>query len=103
MIPVIITICLALQALTIIAALWRVAVGPTVMDRMLAFDLITVCGVGIIVILSFAWKSELFTDLVLVYSLVGFLGTVALTHFLYKTIIPRLSDHKPSGKEWHHD
>lgn len=100
MITIIIQLCLAVQVLTIIAAIWRVAVGPTVMDRMLAFDLITVCGVGIIVILSFEGNTELFTDLVLVYSLVGFLGTVAFTHFLYKTITPRPTD---SNKERFHD
>jgi len=89
MTPAVIAFCLVMLAATILISLWRIAAGPSVMDRMLAFDLITVCGVGLIAVLSFIWETDLFIELVLVYSLMGFLGTVAFALFLYKTISPR--------------
>lgn len=82
---------LALGA-TMLAALWRLWRGPTVLDRMLGFDLITVCVVGWIAVLSVRWRTELFVELVLIYSLVGFLGTVAFALYLHKTIAPRPPD-----------
>lgn len=74
---------------TMLAALWRLWRGPTVLDRMLGFDLITVCVVGWIAVLSVRWRTELFVELVLIYSLLGFLGTVAFALYLHKTIAPR--------------
>lgn len=82
---------LALGA-TMLAALWRLWRGPTVLDRMLGFDLITVCVVGWIAVLSVRWRTELFVELVLIYSLLGFLGTVAFALYLHKTIAPRPPD-----------
>jgi multisubunit Na+/H+ antiporter MnhF subunit len=52
---------------------------------MLAFDLVAVCGVGVISVLSILGDSADFVELILVYSLLGFLSTAALTRFLHIT------------------
>lgn len=88
---------------TILAALWRLWRGPTVLDRMLAFDLITVCAVGWIALLTLQWRTELFVELVLVYSLLGFLGTVAFALYLNKTIAPRSARESVAETEAGHD
>lgn len=72
-------------SLAILLGLIRLFRGPTVVDRMLAFDLVAVCGVGVIAVLSMLKDTTDFVELILVYTLLGFLSTVALTRFLHLT------------------
>jgi multisubunit Na+/H+ antiporter MnhF subunit len=74
---------------SILLGLYRLARGPTVLDRVLAFDLITTCAVGMIVLLSIQWQTSLFLELILIFSLLGFLTTVAFVFYLHKTIPDR--------------
>ena len=70
----------------ILLSLWRMARGPTVPDRILAFDAIAICVVGLIVLLSSVWDTEFFLELILVVSLLGFLSGVAFVFYLDKTM-----------------
>lgn len=63
----------------------RLARGPTVIDRIMAFDLITTSAVGMIVLLSIQWRSALYLELILIFSLLGFFGTVAFVYYLSRT------------------
>ncbi|HRE08364.1 MAG TPA: monovalent cation/H+ antiporter complex subunit F [Opitutaceae bacterium] len=67
-------------------AFYRLAKGPTVVDRILAFDAVVVCAVGQVVLLSRIWESPLYLDLILIISSLGFLGTVALVFYLQRTM-----------------
>ncbi|GAA1689375.1 hypothetical protein GCM10009733_102220 [Nonomuraea maheshkhaliensis] len=63
------------------AALYRVARGPTMLDRAMSLDVFTslsMCGVG-----AFAVARDDYSDLpiLLVLSLLGFVGSVALARF----------------------
>jgi multisubunit Na+/H+ antiporter MnhF subunit len=71
--------------LAILFGLYRLAKGPTVMDRILAFEIIATCSVGMIVLLSIAWRSPFYLELILIFSLLGFVGTVAFLFHLHKT------------------
>ena len=81
----ILNLCLAGLAVAVLLGLWRVAVGPSVIDRMIGFDLVAVSGVGLVAVVSVVTRTTAFVDLIVVYSLVGFLGTVALTRLLLRT------------------
>jgi multisubunit Na+/H+ antiporter MnhF subunit len=74
--------CVMGLCLTVLLALYRLARGPTMADRMFAFDLVAVSGVGLIAVLSALRSTTFYLELILVYSLLGFLGTVALTLLL---------------------
>jgi multisubunit Na+/H+ antiporter MnhF subunit len=74
--------------LAILLGLVRLARGPTVLDRVLAFDLIATCAVGMILLLSIQWDTSLYLELILIFSLLGFLTTVAFVFYLNKTIQP---------------
>jgi multisubunit Na+/H+ antiporter MnhF subunit len=96
--------CLVALGLALLAGIWRVARGPTVIDRMLAFDLVAVTVVGTIGLLTVLWETPMFLELILVYSLLGFLSTVALAYYLNKTIAvrrPRRDERKPSEEANH--
>jgi multicomponent K+:H+ antiporter subunit F len=70
----------------ILLALLRMARGPTVVDRILAFDAVTVCVVGLIVLLSIQWDTSLYLELILVVSLLGFISGVAFVFYLERTM-----------------
>lgn len=74
-----------LLTLAIGCGLVRLARGPTVIDRIVAFDLITTSAVGMIVLLSIRWRTALYLELILVFSLLGFFGTVAFVYYLSRT------------------
>lgn len=65
---------------------YRLAKGPSVVDRILAFDSVVLCTVGLIVLLSRTWESPLFLELILIVSSLGFFGTVAFVSYLKRTL-----------------
>lgn len=71
--------------LAILCGLVRLARGPTVIDRIVAFDLITTATVGMIVLLAMRWQTALYLELILIFSLLGFFGTVAFVYYLSRT------------------
>jgi multisubunit Na+/H+ antiporter MnhF subunit len=89
MIAIALYLAFGMLTASILLGLFRLARGPTVLDRVLAFDLITTCAVGMIVLLSIQWKTSLFLELILIFSLLGFLTTVAFVFYLHKTIPDR--------------
>ena len=82
----ILTICGTILTVAILFCLIRMVKGPSVLDRILAFDAITICAVGLMVLLSVRWKTPYFIELILIYSLLGFLGSVAFIFYLQGTM-----------------
>jgi multicomponent Na+:H+ antiporter subunit F len=74
-----------LLTLAVLSGLYRLARGPSVLDRVMAFDLITTAAVGMIILLSVKWNTPLYLELILVVSLLGFLTTVAFVFYLNQT------------------
>jgi multisubunit Na+/H+ antiporter MnhF subunit len=84
--------------LAIALGMVRLVRGPTVIDRIMAFDLITTSAVGMIVLLSIRWKTAMYLELILIYSLLGFFGTVAFVFYLSRTQdLEQLSKADPPG------
>lgn len=85
MIPAVLTLGFSLLTLAILLGLIRLWRGPTVIDRILAFDLVTTSAVGMIVLLSIQWRTVLFLELILIFSLLGFFSTVAFVFYLHRS------------------
>ncbi len=95
----ILTICGTILTAAILTCLARMVKGPSVLDRILAFDAITICSVGLMVLLSVRWKTPYFVELILVYSLLGFLGSVAFIFYLQGTMPDPKSNSQPRKDE----
>jgi len=67
---------------SMLSALWRAIVGPTLPDRVLALNLFGTATVLLIVTLGFLNGRPDFTDIGLVYALINFVGTIALLKFV---------------------
>lgn len=73
--------CLSLGLLLTITRLIR---GPTLPDRILALDLITMLGMGFVVLVAMLTGYYLYLDIAIALGLVGFLTTVALARYVLK-------------------
>tara|TARA_R110002096_G_scaffold27831_4_gene84620 strand:+ start:288 stop:596 length:309 start_codon:yes stop_codon:yes gene_type:complete len=72
--------------LLMIPALWRIAVGPTALDRIVAVNVIgTKTAVLLIIIGVIFGRVEMFVDFALAYALLNFTGSLAAARFLHKT------------------
>ena len=58
--------------------------GPSVIDRVVALDLIVTIGIGIISIYSMITDTSNFLDIAMILALIAFLGTVAFSYYLEK-------------------
>ena len=63
-------------------AFLRLARGPSLPDRVVALDLITVITVGFIAAYAIDLDQQVFLDAAIVVALIAFLGTVAFAQYL---------------------
>lgn len=78
---IIYTLALALTVIAAAVVLWRIAKGPSVLDRAVAVDIVTAALIGFTAVFSVLQKR---TDLIVMMAalaLVGFLSTVSVARF----------------------
>lgn len=61
---------------------WRLAAGPSAVDRVLAIDTLYINAVGLVILLGLRLSSDLLFEASLVIALLGFISTVALARFV---------------------
>lgn len=64
------------------AGLWRLLEGPTALDRLIGFDMLSVTIVALVLVFSRATKSVDYIEFVIVVSSLSFLTTVAYFYYL---------------------
>ena len=83
---VILDICclwvLGVLGLAVVLSFIRLAKGPTAADRVVALDLISTEGIGIIVIYAITMHKQVLLDVAIMLALISFLGTVAFARYL---------------------
>lgn len=78
-------IILPMLSLSVILVFIRFMIGPTVTDRVVAFDLMIVTGMGIIAVYSIIHNQPTFLDIAMIFALIAFLSTTALSYYLKKS------------------
>lgn len=76
------TIALGLVIVSMLLIFWRVLVGPTLSDRVIAADLFATMALSLIAIYVIRTGEPAFLDAGLVLTLVSFLGSVAFAKYL---------------------
>lgn len=74
--------CLPLLLLSVVFTFARLLIGPDLANRVVALDLMTSIGIGIIAVYAMASDNDVLLDIALVSALITFLGTVAFGYFL---------------------
>lgn len=75
-----------LSGILVLAALLlsfiRLLSGPSMTDRAVALDSMTIMSLSVIVLMAFFFKRSIYLDVALVYAILSFLGVVALARYL---------------------
>lgn len=72
----------AIAALAFALGFWRFVVGPRALDRVVAFDGITIISIAGLVIAALVSGRGIYLDVALVYALLSFLGVIVAARYL---------------------
>ncbi len=72
--------------LSMFVTLYRFLKGPTLSDRVVAFDVMSVMSVSLLIILALYFQRALYLDIALVFGLIGFLGATIFGRYIEKGI-----------------
>ena len=82
MIPLVADIAFVLLGLAATMVVVRIIRGPTLADRILGLDVLTLLGIGAIGIFALRTGLSLYLDLAIALALVGFVATIAFARYL---------------------
>jgi multicomponent Na+:H+ antiporter subunit F len=72
-------------ALAIVLAFVRLLRGPSLADRVIALDLMTAIGMGMIAAYGISADQPVFIDVAIVLTLVSFVGTIAFASYMERS------------------
>jgi multicomponent Na+:H+ antiporter subunit F len=75
---------LPILSISVILIVIRFLKGPSIVDRVIALDLIITAGIGIIAVYSMITNQPAFLDIAMILALIAFLSTVAFSYYLEK-------------------
>jgi multicomponent K+:H+ antiporter subunit F len=84
MLPVVSDVAMFGLSVSMALCLYRLLVGPDIVDRLLALDTISTNLLAFLVVLSIRLNTELYLESVLVLAVLAFVGTVALAKYLVR-------------------
>ena len=97
------TISFVLVMLGVAFAFLRLVLGPTLPDRVVALDMMTVLIVAFCGLYALLSEDTAFIDVAIVMALVGFLATVALARYVERSKVRTLHDAPEDTAKEHPD
>ena len=82
--PHALTVFLACIALSLVLNLWRLLTAPTLTDRILTLDTMAVNAIALVVAWGIRAGTGLYLEIAVLFSLTGFVGTVAWCKYLLR-------------------
>ena len=84
LLPTLLPWILLVLAVAVALAGWRLLRGPTLPDRILALDTLTIDALALLLVLGLWLGDGVYFELMLLIGLLGFIGTVALAKMLMR-------------------
>lgn len=84
MLDTVILIVLSMVGISLLLNLWRLIVGPTVPDRILALDTMYINTIALIILYGIRVDTNLYFEAALLIAMLGFVSTVAVCKFLLR-------------------
>ena len=78
------TLALLLLAVAMLCALFRLLVGPTAQDRVMALDCLYINGMLMMLVLGIVYASNVYFEAAMLIALFGFVGSTAIAKFLLR-------------------
>jgi len=82
MIETVATGCMIALALSMLPALYRILVGPSIADRVVGADNLVTIVTAIVIVTGFVQGTREYMDAVMAMAIRGFFGTVAVAKYL---------------------
>lgn len=86
MINTILLIALSVIILSIVITMIRFAIGKTAIDRVIAFDIMTIASISIIAIIARLSERMIYLDVAIVYGLLSFLAVIIIAKYSEKSL-----------------
>lgn len=77
-------VCMHLVGIAMLLALWRLLRGPTVPDRILALDTLSVTAIAELMLFGMYLDSAIYFEAALIIAMLGFCSTVVLSKFVLR-------------------
>ena len=84
MIQVACVIAFGFLVASILLASYRLAIGPDVLDRVLALDTLVINAIGLIIAMGIWFTTSMYFEKALLFAVFGFLTTVAFCKYLLR-------------------
>jgi multicomponent K+:H+ antiporter subunit F len=65
-------------------SVYRLALGPDILDRVLALDTLAINAIALIVVVGLWYRSTMYFEAALLFAMVGFVTTVAFCKYLLR-------------------
>ncbi|MBD3222337.1 cation:proton antiporter [bacterium] len=88
----VVTVILPLLGVSVVLSVVRLLIGPSLADRVVALDLLSLLGIGIVAAFALAVGQTEFFDIAIVIALVSFMTTIGFARFLEKRSEGRSAD-----------
>jgi len=75
---------LVVLSIAIVITIVRIVIGPTLPDRVLALDAMTLMALGFVCVIAIRTGLMLYLDIAIALALLGFLATIALARYIIK-------------------
>jgi len=85
------TVILPLLGLSVLLSVVRLLIGPSLADRVVALDMLSLLAIGIVAAFALAVKQTEFFDIAIVIALVAFMTTIGFARFLEMRVEARRS------------
>ncbi len=76
------SIVLIILAVALALVLWRMARGPSLPDRVVGLDILSLLATSFITVYAIDTHQKVFIDVAIVLALISFLGTVGFAQYL---------------------
>lgn len=84
MLSIAVSAAFALVGAACVLTLWRLLIGPSIPDRILALDTLAINGIALLVLFGIQQDSTLYFEAAILLALMGFVGTVSLCKYLMR-------------------
>lgn len=84
MLELVIPTALFIVSLALVLNLWRLVLGPSLPDRILALDTMYINAIALLVLYGVYQQSAFYFEAALLIAVMGFVGTVVLSKYLLR-------------------
>jgi len=89
---IVLTVAAVLHIVCFLLMAYRIVIGPTLADRVVAVDLLAYISIGFAIVYAIATDQPVFLEVGLVVGLIAFMSTVVFARYIERADLPGTED-----------